>query len=59
MTEARTLTSQVRRIPATPWFDADEGLAVKVRVSFTDDAGNEEAFTSAATATVAARPNKP
>ena len=39
--------------------DADEGLAIKVRVSFTDDAGNEEAFTSVATATVAARPNKP
>ena len=39
--------------------DADEGLVIKVRVSFTDDAGNEEAFTSAATATVAARPNTP
>ena len=39
--------------------DADEGLAIKVRVSFTDDAGNEEAFTSAATATVATRPNTP
>ena len=32
--------------------DADEGAAVKVRVSFTDDAGNEETLTSAATDTV-------
>ena len=37
--------------------DADEGKTIKVRVSFTDDAGNEESLTSAATATVAARPN--
>ena len=33
--------------------DADAGKAVKVRVSFTDDAGNYEALTSAATAAVA------
>ena len=33
---------------------ADEGKAVKVQVSFTDDADNEETLTSAATATVAA-----
>ena len=33
--------------------DADEGAAVKVRVKFTDDAGNEEALTSAATEAVA------
>ena len=32
----------------------DEGLAIKVRVSFADDAGNEETLTSAATAEVAA-----
>ena len=32
----------------------DEGKAVKVRVSFTDDAGNEESLTSEATSTVAA-----
>ena len=38
---------------------ADEGKAIKVRVSFTDDAGNEEALTSEATAAVAARPNTP
>ena len=38
---------------------ADEGKTIKVRVSFTDDAGNEETLTSAATATVAARPNSP
>ena len=37
--------------------DADEGKTVKVKVIFTDDAGNEESLTSAATATVAARPN--
>ena len=39
--------------------DADEGKAVTVRVSFTDDAGHEETLTSAATAEVAARPNSP
>ena len=33
--------------------DADEGKAVKVSVSFTDDAGNDETLTSAATDTVA------
>ena len=38
---------------------ADEGKTIKVQVSFTDDAGNEETLTSAATATVAARPNSP
>ena len=38
---------------------ADEGKAIKVRVSFTDDAGNEETLTSAATAAVASRPNTP
>ena len=39
--------------------DADEGKAVKVRVSFIDDAGNEEELTSAATGAVAAKPNGP
>ena len=34
--------------------DADAGKAIKVQVSFTDDAGNSEALTSAATAAVAA-----
>ena len=38
---------------------ADEGKTIKVRVSFTDDAGNEETLTSAATAAVAPRPNTP
>ena len=33
--------------------DADAGKAIKVQVSFTDDAGNSEALTSAATAAVA------
>ena len=36
---------------------ADEGKTIKVRVSFTDDAGNDESLTSEATAAVAARPN--
>ena len=35
--------------------DADVGKTIKVRVSFTDDADNEETLTSAATAAVAAR----
>ena len=34
--------------------DTDEGKAIKVRVSFTDDAGNDETLTSAATDAVAA-----
>ena len=36
--------------------EADEGRRVKVRVAFTDDAGNAETLVSAATAAVAARP---
>ena len=39
--------------------DADEGKAIKVEVSFTDDADNEESLTSAATAVVAAEPSEP
>ena len=35
---------------------ADEGKVIKVRVSFTDDAGNQETLTSAATDAVAAAP---
>ena len=38
---------------------ADEGKAIKVKVSFTDDAGNGESLTSAATGSVAPRPNRP
>ena len=37
----------------------DEGKTLKVRVSFTDDAGNEETLTSEPTAAVAAEPNSP
>ena len=37
----------------------DQGKTIQVKVSFTDDAGNEETLTSAATAEVAARPNSP
>ena len=33
--------------------ETDEGKAIKVRLSFTDDAGNDEALTSAATTAVA------
>ena len=38
---------------------ADEGKAIRVEVSFTDDAGNDESLTSAATGAVDARPNSP
>ena len=38
--------------------DADEGSAIKVTVSFTDDRGHDESLTSAATASVAAKPNR-
>ena len=37
---------------------ADEGKAIKVRVSFTDDAGNAESLTSAATDAVAEAPSQ-
>ena len=37
--------------------DADQGKTIKVQVSFTDDGGNAETLTSAATATVAAAAN--
>ena len=39
--------------------DEDMGKSIKVRVSFTDDADNEETLTSAATGVVAAKPNSP
>ena len=39
--------------------DADEGKTIKVQVTFTDDVGNEESLTSAATAAVEASPNTP
>ena len=38
---------------------ADLGKTIKVRVSFTDDAGNPESLTSAVTAAAVARPNTP
>ena len=37
----------------------DEGKTIKVKVSFKDDADNDETLTSAATEAVAARPNQP
>ena len=39
--------------------DSEESKAIKVEVSFTDDADNEESLTSAATGAVDARPNSP
>ncbi len=39
--------------------DSEEGTTVQVQVSFTDDAGHDETATSAATATVEGRPNRP
>ena len=39
--------------------DADAGKAIRVRVSFTDDAGNDEQLTSAMTGAVAAAPPPP
>ena len=39
--------------------DADAGKAIKVKVSFTDDAGNDEELTSVATGAVAAAPPPP
>ena len=39
--------------------DADAGKAIKVRVSFTDDAGNDEELSSAATGAVATAPPPP
>ena len=39
--------------------DGDRGKSIKVRVSFTDDEGNDESLTSANTATVEARANSP
>ena len=38
---------------------SDQGQTVQVRVSFTDDAGNEESLTSAETGTVAGPPAEP
>ena len=38
---------------------ADEGWTFEVKVSFTDDAGNAESLTSAATGEVEAKPNTP
>ena len=40
-------------------LDSDEGKAISVKVTFTDDAGNDESLTSEPTAEVAAKPNSP
>ena len=39
--------------------EADEGLVIQVRVTFTDDGGNDEILTSPATAAVTPKPNTP
>ena len=53
--------TDIENAPAATYtlVTADEGKTIKVRVSFTDDRGYEETLTSAATATVAGRPNAP
>ena len=38
---------------------SEQGQTIQVRVTFTDDADNQETLTSAATAAVAAKPNSP
>ena len=45
--------------PTYTLADSDEGKTVRVQVSFTDDAGNDETLTSEATAEVEGRPNSP
>ena len=40
-------------------MDVDEGKTIRVKVTFTDAAGNEETLTSVATATVETAPNSP
>ena len=56
-----TPTYRARRGSAYTLADADEGKAIKVQVSFTDDAGHDESLTSAATDAVSAatQPNNP
>ena len=53
-----TAISGATAITYTP-VEADEGKAITVQVSFTDDAGNDEASTSEATDAVAAAPAAP
>ena len=48
--------SPERPTPTYTLADTDEGKAIKVEVSFTDDAGNDESMTSSATDAVAAPP---
>ena len=56
-----TTDSNIQNATGTSYnlVDTDEGKTIKVKVSFTDDGGNEETLTSTATAAVAARPNSP
>ena len=53
--------AEINRATASTYtlVDDDAGKAIKVRVSFTDDAGNDEQLTSAATGAVAAAVVKP
>ena len=55
---ARTRTSRERTDSTYALVDADEGKTIKVKVGFTDDAGSDESLASAATASVAARPDQ-
>ena len=56
-----TTDTDIQDAPASTYTpsDEDEGKAIKVKVSFTDDVDHEETLTSAATAAVAAKPNSP
>ena len=45
--------------PTYTLADSEEGKTIKVRATFTDDAGHEESLTSEATEAIAARPNTP
>ena len=55
-TSRTTRTSQELPLDLHPHVDAEEGKAIKVQVSFTDDEGNDESLTSAATDAVASPP---
>ena len=56
-TDFATLEFHGENSPTFTLAPGDEGLAITVKVSFTDDAGNAESLTSAATVAVAPPPN--
>ena len=51
-----TPTYRERPTPPTPWLTPTRAKAIKVEVTFTDDAGYDESLTSEATEAVAATP---